>query len=55
MLLNESRKDKLEDHYEGPYTIIKILNDVNIELQISPRETRIVHMNRVKHAFLRYT
>ena len=55
MLLNESRKDKLDDHYEVPYRIIKILNNVNIELQISPQEARIVHMNRVKHAFLRHT
>ena len=55
MLLIEAREDKLDDHPEGPYKINKILNNINLELQISPQETRIVHMNRVKHAFLRFT
>ena len=47
MLLVENC-DKLDDYYEGPYKIKKILNNVNLELQISRTETKIVHMNRVK-------
>ena len=52
-LLVEAR-NKLEDHYEGPYKIIEVIKDVNLKIQISSRETRVVHVNRVKHAFLRY-
>ena len=48
------RKNKLDDHYVGPYQINKIFNDLNVELQINLKETKIVHMNRIKHAFLRF-
>ena len=48
MLLIEARDDKLDDHYEGPYKINTILNNVNLELRLSPQETGIVHMNCVK-------
>ena len=52
-LLKEPRKSIFEDHYDGPYKITKIFNDLNVELQITSNTTRIVHMNKLKHAFLR--
>ena len=55
MELIESREDKVNDHYDGPYKINKILHNVNLELKIFPQETSIVYINRVKHAFLRFT
>ena len=48
------RKNKLDDQYKGPYQIIKINNYLNVELKIHPKETKVVHMNRIKHAFLRF-
>ena len=53
-LLISNRENKLDDYYEGPYKINRIIDDVNLELQVNSRETKIVHVNRVKHAFLRY-
>ena len=55
MILIENRNNKLDDYYEGPYKINKILNGVNLEVQISPIEIKVVHMNRVRHAYFRFT
>ena len=55
MILIENRNNKLDDYYEGPYKINKILNGVNLEVQISPTEIKVVHMNRVRHAYFRFT
>ena len=52
-LLKEPRRSKFEDHYDGPYKINRIFNDLNAELQITHNTTKIVHMNKLKHAFLR--
>ena len=53
-LLVDVRDNKLEDHYSGPYKIIRVIDELNIEIQITPTVRKIVHVNRVKHAFLRY-
>lgn len=54
LLLIPNRKNKLDDYYEGPYLINKVIDRENLELQMSPTETKVVHTNRVKHVFLRY-
>ena len=48
------KENKLDDQYEGPYQIIKINNGLNVELKINSKETKVVHVNRIKHAFLRF-
>ena len=48
------RDDKFDDHYAGPFKIIRVIDDLNVELQITSKQTSIVHVNRIKHAFLRY-
>ena len=53
-VLADIRTDKFDDHYVGPFKITKVIDDLNIELQITPQKTKTVHVNRVKHAFLRY-
>ena len=53
-LLNETRGGKLEDHYEGTYKITRLVSNYNIEILKNNGTKAIVHMNRVKHAFLRY-
>ena len=53
-LLKEPRISKFDDHYEGPFIINKIFNDHNVELQINSSKTKVVHMDKLKHAFLRF-
>ena len=53
-VLNDARDNKFEDHYLGPFKITKVIDELNIELQMTPTVRKIVHVNRVKHAFLRY-
>ena len=54
VILFVENRDKLDNYYEEPYKIDKILNNVNLELQISRTETKIVHMNRLRHAYYRF-
>ena len=53
-VLVDVRSDKFENHYTGPFKITRVIDELNIELQITPTVKKIVHVNRVKHAFLRY-
>ena len=52
-LLKEPRTSKLDDHYEGPYKVINIFADHNVELEISKNRRKIVHKNKLKLAHLR--
>ena len=53
-LLNEKRSNKFVDHYEGTFKITRIPSDYNVEIIKNDGTKVIVHMNRIKHAFLRY-
>lgn len=50
-LLNETRS-KFDDHYKGVYTIKRIIDNINAEIWITPRKTKIVHFNKLKLAHL---
>ena len=45
-LLKENRQGKLDEHYDGPFKIIQILSNLNVELRITEKKTQIVHVNR---------
>ena len=47
--LEKNKKySKLENDYSGPYKIIQIFNDHNVELDLQKGKTKIVHMNRLR-------
>jgi hypothetical protein len=39
---------KLSNHYTGPYTIAKCVNEVNVELEGMGSKSTLVHVNRLK-------
>ena len=47
-LQNNTKSSKLDCEYSGPYKIIQIFNDNNVELDLGKQRTRIVHMNRLR-------
>lgn len=53
-VLVDLRSDKFDDHYVGPFKITRVIDDLNVEIQITQKQTKVVHVNRIKHAFLRY-
>ncbi|CAB0033548.1 unnamed protein product [Trichogramma brassicae] len=52
-LLKEHKTDKLDDHYTGPYLIKQLIGDRNVEIELGPSRSKIVHVDKLKHAFLR--
>ncbi|CAB0033550.1 unnamed protein product [Trichogramma brassicae] len=52
-LLKEHKTDKLDDHYTGPYPIKQLIGDRNAEIELSTSRSKIVHVDKLKHAFLR--
>lgn len=50
-LLKEPQKGKLGDQYTGPYRILEILGNHNVKIAISAHKSRIVHQDKLKHAF----
>lgn len=52
-LLKEPRSQKLDPHWDGVYTIIKLFSDYNAEIDLGDSKTKIVHLNKLKHAFIR--
>ena len=47
-LQNNTKSSKLDREYSGPYKIVQIFNDNNVELDLGKQKTRIVHMNRLR-------
>lgn len=47
-LQKNNKTSKLDPDYSGPYKIIKLLEDNNVELQITPSKTKIVHTNLLR-------
>ncbi|CAB0038529.1 unnamed protein product [Trichogramma brassicae] len=52
-LLKEHKTDKHDDHYTGPYLIKQLIGDRNVEIEQGPSRSKIVHVDKLKHAFLR--
>ncbi|CAB0033556.1 unnamed protein product [Trichogramma brassicae] len=52
-LLKEHKTDKLDDHYTGPYLIKQLIGDRNDEIELGPSRSKIVHVDKLKPAFLR--
>ncbi|CAK9834636.1 Retrovirus-related Pol polyprotein from transposon 412 [Anthophora retusa] len=50
LLLKEPRKGKFDAQYSGPYLIVEVLNSTNVRLRLSHNKTKIVHVNKLKHA-----
>ena len=46
-LLNQ-KSSKLDKEYLGPYKVVSILNDFNVEIDLGKGKTKIVHMNRLR-------
>ena len=44
-LLNNAKNSKLDVQYQGPFKIVNIFNDHNVELNLGNGKTKIVHMN----------
>lgn len=55
MLLKEPRKNKLDDHYRGPYKVVKVCNDRNVLIDLGYGKTKIAHANTLKLAFHRFS
>lgn len=51
-LLKEPKKSKFDPQYRGPYKIIRMLENNNVELEVENGKKRIVHMNKLKSACL---
>jgi hypothetical protein len=43
-VLADIRTNKFDDHYVGPFKITKVIDDLNIEIQITPQKTKSVHV-----------
>lgn len=54
-LLKEPRTEKLDNFWNGIYTITKLFADYNAEIDLGEGKTKIVHLNKLKHAFIRGT
>lgn len=53
-LLKEPKVGKFSDQYSGPFKIMRLFeNNLNAELDLGKGKTKIVHLNKLKHAFLR--
>ena len=50
--LLKPRREKLEPQYSGPYQVIEILKNNNMKIAINSKQIKIIHMNRVKEAYL---
>ena len=47
--LKENRTKKFGDQYEGPYTIVELLNSKgNVKIEMKNNKTKIVHTNRLR-------
>ena len=52
-LLKGGKPYKLANQYEGPYTIIEIVNDKdNVKMQMNNNKTKIVHVNRLRISYI---
>lgn len=49
-VLVDVRSDKFDDHYAGSFKITRVIDDLIVEIQITQKQTKIVHVNRIKHA-----
>ena len=48
-LLKGNRNNKLGDQYEGPYTIVEIVNSKgNVKIKMRNNKTKVVHTNRLR-------
>ena len=47
-LLNDTKSSKLDVEHSGPYKIINVFNDYNVELDIGRGKSKIVHMNKLR-------
>ena len=52
-LLKGRKPYKLANQYEGPYTIIEIVNDKgNVKIKKNKHKTKIVHVNRLRISYI---
>ena len=52
-LLKGGKPSKLANRYEGPYTIIEIINDKGyVRIKINNNKTKIVHVNRSRICYI---
>ncbi|XP_051170097.1 uncharacterized protein LOC127287306 [Leptopilina boulardi] len=52
-LQRNNKTSKLDTDYAGPYKIIKVLEDNNVEIQISQNKTKVVHTNLLRPQVLK--
>ena len=52
-LLKGGKPYKLENQYEGPYTIIEIVNDKgNVKIKMNNNKTKIGHVNCLRISYI---
>ena len=47
-LQKNTKISKLDSAYSGPYKVVRILNDCNVELDLGRGKSKIVHVNRLR-------
>lgn len=52
-LLKEPRSNKLDPHWERIYGITQLFSNYNAEIDLGYDKRKIVHLNKLKHAFIR--
>lgn len=52
-VLKNKKDSKFDPHWMGPYKILQVFNDRNVQIQISPNKTKVVHSNKLKLACIR--
>ena len=53
MVTKRGQPYKLANQYEGPYTIIEIVNDKgNVKIKKNNNKTKIVHVNRLRISYI---
>ncbi|KAL7299066.1 hypothetical protein TKK_0008158 [Trichogramma kaykai] len=51
-LLKDARQNNMDEHYSSPFPLIKLLGDRNAEIRCNANRTKIVHLNKLKKAFI---
>ena len=52
-LLREPKTSKFDSNWTGPYKIIRMHDDLTIEIAITAQRSKIVHANKLKLAYIR--
>lgn len=52
-LLKEPRIGKFDDYYNEIFTVLEVISEFNVKLDIGKGKTKVVHINKLKHAYTR--